>query len=66
MISRKLMHQVSNRLQVILGYMDLGEIETDAAKRLALFKKARTEIRQLTDMLNARVLQSDPERKRKK
>ena len=65
MISRKLMHQVANRLQVVLGYIDLGEIEKDAAKRTNLFEKARTEIRQLNDLLNSRIRQSEPNRKKK-
>jgi len=59
------MHQVSNRLQVILGSIDLAEIATDPAKRKHLFDKARTEIRQLTDLLNARVREMAPDRKRK-
>jgi len=59
------MHQVANRLQVVLGYIDLGEIEKDAAKRTNLFEKARTEIRQLNDLLNSRIRQSEPNRKKK-
>lgn len=65
MISRKLMHLVSNRLQVILGSIDLAEIEEDQAMRALLFDKARTEIRQLTDLLNARVRETDARRKKK-
>ncbi len=65
MISRKLMHQVTNRLQVVLGSIDLAEIEKDPEKRTALFTKARTEIRHLTDFLNSRVVQ-EIQRDRKK
>jgi len=63
MISRKLMHQVANRLQLILGSIDLGEIEKDPDKRKAHFEHARTHIRQLTDFLNSRVPPKDPKKK---
>jgi hypothetical protein len=63
MISRKLMHQVANRLQLILGSIDLGEIAQDPETRKKHFDQARTHIRQLTDFLNARVQQDDRKKK---
>jgi hypothetical protein len=55
MISAKLLHMVNNRLQRILGYNELIEIETDAEKRAKLFEKVRKEVRNLEDLLKAKV-----------
>lgn len=52
-ISGRLLHAVLNRLQLVLGAMDLGEAETDQAKRKELFTRARREIRDLTNLLKA-------------
>jgi hypothetical protein len=55
MISAKLLHMVNNRLQRILGYNELIEIETDPEKRAKLFEKVRKEVRNLEDLLKAKV-----------
>jgi hypothetical protein len=55
MISAKLLHMVNNRLQRILGYNELIEIETDQEKRAKLFEKVRKEVRNLEDLLKAKV-----------
>jgi two-component sensor histidine kinase len=51
MISAKLLHAVKNRLQMVMGYVDLAEAEPDDAKRTKMFERARTEIRDLTKFL---------------
>jgi len=58
MISAKLLHLVNNRLQRILGYVELIELlelETDQEKRVKLFEKVRKEVRNLEDVLKAKV-----------
>jgi hypothetical protein len=58
MISAKLLHLVNNRLQRILGYVELIELlelETDQEKRVKVFEKVRKEVRNLEDVLKAKV-----------
>lgn len=55
MISAKLLHSVNNRLQRILGYVELIEIETDREKQFKLFEKVRKEVRNLEEILKAKV-----------
>jgi hypothetical protein len=55
MISRKLMHDVLNKLQAVQGFMELGVIEEERSKRLVLFKKAQAEISGITALLKERV-----------
>lgn len=55
MISARLLHTVNNRLQRILGYVELLEIETDETKQAKLFEKVRKEVRDLEEILKARV-----------
>jgi hypothetical protein len=55
MISGDLLHIVNNRLQNILGFVELIEIETSETKRAKLFEKVRKEVRNLEELLRARV-----------
>jgi hypothetical protein len=55
MISAKLLHLVNNRLQRILGYVELVEIERDPEKQAKLFEKVRKEVRSLEEILKAKV-----------
>jgi hypothetical protein len=54
-IDRLLMHAVANRLQKVLGFIELAEIERDWQERKKLFDHAREEIRDLTAMMQAQV-----------
>jgi hypothetical protein len=51
MISAMLHHKVMNRIQMILGYIDLAEA-AEEAKRKELLDRARREIRDLVTLLN--------------
>ena len=55
MISRELMHQAVQRLQVILSNINLAEVEQDHDERRLRFENAKQAIRELTDLLNAQV-----------
>lgn len=51
MISAKLIHEVFNQLHMILGYIELAEVEEDPAERKNHFNRARAEMRSLTTFL---------------
>lgn len=57
-IARKLAHKVQNELQTIMGYIDLGIIETEKGHKYKAdeyFVLAKTTIRKLSILLNARI-----------
>jgi two-component sensor histidine kinase len=49
------MHDVLNRLQMIMGTLDMAEAETDSEKRAQWFTKGRDYIRSLTVLLQEKV-----------
>jgi hypothetical protein len=55
MISKKLCHMVRNRLQRIMGYIDLAEIQPDEEKRKAQMLKAKDQIRDLDQLLEQKI-----------
>jgi tmRNA-binding protein len=60
MISRKLMHKVSNYLQAIMGEIDMAEVEPDPEKRNKRLLAAKNEIHKLTGYLQGRVRDDKP------
>lgn len=49
------MHLVANRVQTILGYIELAESDPEEANRKQWFDRARTEIHDLAALLQANV-----------
>jgi hypothetical protein len=66
MISADLFHRVMNRLQLILGFIELGEQEPDLAKRKQMFDRAREETDSLKNLLKANRREEPARRKKKK
>lgn len=55
-ISKPLKHYVTNKLQTIMGYVDLAEIAKTPAERDKHLARAREAIRQLDATLSDRIV----------